>query len=56
MVKITQAHGYTVRALRQLEKKTPKARIRLRLMAVRLVWEGYPGRGRPILSACRLAR
>lgn len=42
MVKITQAHGYTVRALRQLEKKTPKAGIRLRLMAVRLVWEGYP--------------
>ncbi len=42
MVKITQSHGYSVRELRQLEKKTPKARLRLRLMAVRLVWEGYP--------------
>ena len=42
MVKITQSHGYNVRELRQLEKKTPKARLRLRLIAVRLVWEGYP--------------
>ncbi len=37
MVKITQSHGYRVRELRKLEKKTPKA-----VMAVRLVWEGYP--------------
>ncbi len=42
MVKITQSHGYTVRELRRLEKRTSKARLRLRLMAVRLVWEGYP--------------
>ena len=42
MVKITQTHGYAVKDLRRLEKKTPSARMRLRLMAVRLVWEGYP--------------
>ena len=42
MVKITQSHGYSVRERRKLEKHTAKARLRLRLMAVRLVWEGYP--------------
>ena len=42
MIKIAQTHGYTVKDLRRLEKKTPSARMRLRLMAVRLVWEGYP--------------
>lgn len=42
MVKITNTHGYSVKDLRRLEKKTRPTRLRLRLMAVRLVWEGYP--------------
>jgi len=42
MAKITNTHGYSVKDLRRLEKKTRPTRLRLRLMAVRLVWEGYP--------------
>ena len=42
MVKITNTHGYTLKTLRQREKRTRLARMRLRIMAVRLVWEDYP--------------
>ncbi len=41
MVKITNTHGDTLKTLRQREKRIHLSRVRLRIMAVRLVWEGY---------------
>ena len=41
MVKITNTHGDTLKTLRQREKRIHLSRVRLRIMAVRLAWEGY---------------
>ena len=42
MVKIITTHGFSLYSVRKLEKQTESGRMRVRLMAVRLVWEGYP--------------
>ena len=42
MVKIITTHGFSIHSLRKLEKQTESGRMRVRLMVVRLVWEGYP--------------
>lgn len=42
MVKIRETHGYTLKDIQELERNTRQVRLRLRLMAIRLVWEGYP--------------
>ncbi|PSR24776.1 MAG: hypothetical protein C7B47_14020 [Sulfobacillus thermosulfidooxidans] len=39
--KITNTHGDTWKTLRQREKRIHLSRVRLRIMAVRWVWEGY---------------
>ncbi len=40
MVKITNNYGYTLDTLKDLERQTHDVRMRLRYMAIRLVWEG----------------
>jgi uncharacterized membrane protein len=42
VVKIITTHGFSLYSLRKLEKQTEPGRMRIRLMAVRLIWEGYP--------------
>ena len=42
MVKIITTHGFSLYSLRKLEKQTESGRMRVRLMVVRLAWEGYP--------------
>ena len=42
MVKIITTHGFSIHSLRKLEKQTESGCMRVRLMVVRLVWEGYP--------------
>ena len=42
MVQIITTHGFSLHSLRKLEKQTKSGRMRVRLMVVRLVWEGYP--------------
>ncbi|MBN6189283.1 transposase [Aneurinibacillus sp. BA2021] len=43
-LKITETHGWTVRDLRKQERKMKDVALRQRVMAVRLVMEGYLGK------------
>jgi transposase len=43
-LKITETHGWTVRTLRKEKKKIKDPALRHRIMAVRLVMEGYLGK------------
>ncbi|MED0681400.1 winged helix-turn-helix domain-containing protein [Aneurinibacillus thermoaerophilus] len=43
-VKITNTHGWTVKTLRKQERKVKDPVLRARVMAVRLVMEGYLGK------------
>jgi transposase len=43
-LKVTELHGWTVRTLRKQERKIKDVALRQRVMAVRLVLEGYLGK------------
>ena len=53
-LKITNDHGWTPRTLRKEEKKIKNISLRQRVMAVRLVMEGYLGKDvASMLNLCR---
>ncbi|GAA5661527.1 helix-turn-helix domain-containing protein [Geobacillus stearothermophilus] len=51
---ITDNHGWTPRKLRKQERKIKNAHLRQRVMAVRLVMEGYLGKDvASMVNVCR---
>ncbi len=53
-LKINHDHGWTPRKLRKQERKIKNAHLRQRVMAVRLVMEGYLGREvASMINVCR---
>jgi DNA-binding NarL/FixJ family response regulator len=53
-LKITNNHGWTTRTLRKQERKIKKVALRQRVMAVRLIMEGYLGKdAASMVNLCR---
>lgn len=54
LLKITNDHGWTPRKLRKKERMMKNASLRQRVMAVRLVMEGYLGKDvAAMVKVCR---